>query len=112
MLLSRSSTTAQIVCGTEKRRHERRKEKEMKDIRIPASTIEAPIKNVVTGAAFGGTVLLLLAGVVVSFIIAAFCWWVSDLGYEVSWVVGLPLRLIAFGFALGFFFTVIGHYRS
>ena len=38
---------------------------------------------------------------------AGLLYWISDLAYEIHWLVGFPIRLIAFAAAVGAAFTVI-----
>ncbi len=47
-------------------------------------------------------------GVVIAFAFAALLYWISDRAYDVSWVIGLPLRIFAFATAVGALFAVLG----
>lgn len=60
------------------------------------------------GAAIAGVGLINLLYVALMFAFAALLYWISDRAYEVSWVIGFPLRIIAFMSALGAFFALLG----
>lgn len=60
------------------------------------------------GAAVGGIFLMQLLGVIVACAFAYFLWWLSDLGYEITWLLGFPLRLFAFIATIGAIGTILG----
>ncbi len=59
------------------------------------------------GALIGGLGVLQFLGVAIAFAFAALMYWISDRAYDVSWVLGVPIRIVAFMTAVGAFFAVL-----
>ena len=45
---------------------------------------------------------------VAAVVVAGLLYWLSDLAYDVHWLFGAPIRIVAFITALGAAFTVLG----
>lgn len=58
----------------------------------------------------GGIVgfMSIVVGLVLSALIAALVWWVSELAYEVHWLLGAPVRIVAFILAVSVVLATIG----
>jgi len=60
------------------------------------------------GAGVAGVSLVQVVGVAFAVLLAALVWWLSDLAYSMTWLLGFPLRLVAIVVGFGALFAVIG----
>ncbi len=65
-------------------------------------------RSMAIGAGVAGVSLVQVVGVAFAVLFAALVWWLSDLAYSMTWLLGFPLRLVAIVVGFGALFAVIG----
>jgi hypothetical protein len=60
------------------------------------------------GALVAGLGLMQIISVVLAFLFVVLLYWVSDLAYDVHWIVGAPIRILAFIALIGALFAALG----
>jgi len=82
------------------------------ELRINIGPMKNASRRAVTllGVSFAGAgmIVLMLLGLTAYFAATAFVWWLSDLAYDIGWLLGLPIRLLGVFMFISFLFLVLG----
>lgn len=65
-------------------------------------------QGLLMGAGVGLSLVYILVGLVVAVLFASFMWWLSEQAYEVTWLLGFPIRIVAVLSAISVLFALIG----